>query len=124
MTKIGLGGCVGAWVLLVAGCASSDVAGFLLMQGSGDDRVVIGSLDEVAKSTQGTLERLHLKAEVTKQGEAFYINSALENGTRFRLVLTQDKNGGTEQTHVKLEWVDKGNDQLTLHILSLVEKAR
>jgi hypothetical protein len=123
MRKVALGLWAGAWLLVAIGCASSDVMGTLFLQG-GNERVVVGSLEDVAKSTQGTLQRLKLKADLTQQGDKIFIDSALESGARFRLVLTQDKKGGAEQTHVRLEWSDKGAEHMTLDILSRLEKAR
>jgi hypothetical protein len=124
MMKTNLGLCAGACLLLAAGCASSDIAGFFQMQGGGNDRIVVGSLEEVAKSTENTLQRLDLKAEVTQQGETIYIASALKSGSnaRFKLVLTRDRNGGEERTHIRLEWQDVGAEHMTGYLLGCVDR--
>ncbi len=122
MRKTTLGLCAGAWVLLLAaGCASSDVAGMLSLQSGGDDRVVSGSLDTVAKSTTARLQALHLDAQVTRNGEAFHITSKAPNGSRFKLVLTSEKVGSEERTKIKMEWLDKREENVARYILSSLE---
>jgi hypothetical protein len=120
MTRIMLGMCAGAWALLLAGCASTDVAAVIGLKADGNERVVDGSLDLVAQSTKDRLGKLGLKAEVNKNGEAFYIDSAF-NGARFTLVLTGEKTGQTEQTRIKLQWLDKANGDMARLILVRLE---
>ncbi|HYT91445.1 MAG TPA: hypothetical protein VEL76_22215 [Gemmataceae bacterium] len=123
MTKMNLGLCAGACLLLAAGCASSDIMA-VFSAGGGNERVVVGSLDEVAKSTQATLQRLDLRAELTQQGESIHIASALQSGARFKLVLTRDRSSGEEKTRVRMEWVDPGVEHMTVEILGRLDKAR
>jgi hypothetical protein len=118
MTRTILGVCAGA--LLLAGCASSDVAGVLGLKMDGNDRLVDGSLDVVALRTRDRLTSLGLKADINKKGEAFYIDSAF-NGARFTLVLTSEKTGQTERTHIKLQWVDRASGDTTRLILLRLE---
>jgi hypothetical protein len=108
-----------AWALLLAGCASSDVAGVIGLKTDGD-RLVDGSLDVVAQRTKDRLGVLGLKAEVNKKGEAIYIDSVF-NGARFTLVLTSEKTGQTEQTRIKLQWVDKASGDAARLILVRLE---
>jgi hypothetical protein len=117
MTRTMLGMCAGA--LLLAGCASSDVAGVLGLRTDGD-RLVDGSLDVVAQRTKDRLVGLGLTAEVNKKGEAFYIDSMF-NGARFTLVLTSEKAGQKEQTRIKLQWVDKASGYMARLILVRLE---
>lgn len=106
------------WLVLLAGCASTDGVGFFGFQASGDDRVVTGSLDVVAKSTHARLERLGLKAVVTPQGEAIEIASAVgpDGKGRFKLVLTRDG----ERTRMKLVWIDERNDGFGQMVLKMI----
>ena len=117
MTRTMLGMCAGA--LLLAGCASSDVAGVIGLKTDGD-RLVDGSLDVVAQRTKDRLDGLGLRAEVNKRGEAVYIDSMF-NGARFTLVLTSEKTGQTEQTRIKLQWVDKASGDAARLILVRLE---
>jgi len=106
MTRTLLGMCAGA--LLLAGCASSDVAGIIGLKTDGSGRLVDGSLDVVAQTTSARLKSLGLQATMNKEGEAFIINSSTPNGNRFKLVLVREKAGKTgqpEQTRINLQWV-------------------
>jgi hypothetical protein len=106
--------------MLLAGCASSDVAGVLGVKLDGNERVVDGSLEVVAQRTKDRLVALGLRADVNKQGEEFSIDSVF-NGARFKLVLARQKTGQTEQTRIKLQWVDKADGDLARLILVRLE---
>jgi hypothetical protein len=110
----------GAWALLLAGCASTDVAGVLGFKTDGNDRLVDGSLEVVAQRTKDRLNGLGLKAEVNKKGEALAIDSAL-NGARFTLVLTSEKTGNVERTRIKLQWLDRADGNMANQILVRLE---
>ena len=124
MTRTMLGMYAGTWVLLLAGCASSDVMGLLSLKADANERLVDGSLEVVAQSTHDRLARLGLKADVSKKGEAIYIYSTTPKPTemRFALVLTQEKTGQTTKTRIKLEWLDKGDANMAVEILARMEK--
>ena|SRR5437899_3188565 len=122
MTRTMLGMCAGA--LLLAGCASSDVAGVLGLKMDGNGRVVDGSLEVVAQSTSARLKSLGLQATVNKEGEAFIINSSTPNGNRFKLVLIRKdpgKTGHTEQTLINLQWVDQRDTSRAGDILTWLD---
>ncbi|MCC6416622.1 MAG: hypothetical protein IT429_00055 [Gemmataceae bacterium] len=121
MTRTTLGVCASGWVLLVVGCASTDVAGMLFLGASGDERLVAGSLETVAQATRDRLVKLDVQAELSKQGEAFHIACTTTAGQRFRLILTSEKAGNAEKTRIRLEWVGDRNDGLTLQILGRLE---
>ena len=69
MRKVALGLWAGAWLLVAIGCASSDVLGTLFLQSAGNERVVVGSLEDVAKSTQGTLQQLATELTHSHRGD-------------------------------------------------------
>jgi hypothetical protein len=116
----------GAWVLLVAGCA--DMTGFLVFQGAPGDRVVAGSLDAVAKTTQERLEkRFGLHAVITPVGETVEVESATPepHKQRFKLVLTREASEKSEQgakTRMKLVWIDEKHDYFAALILKMFEE--
>src|SRR5438046_2759559 len=97
--------CAGALAfLLVAGCKTFDnVAGFFALQsdGSGQDRLVAGSLETVAQSTQATLTQLGFGVQSQAQkGDSIYLYSKTAAGVGFTLVLTRVKDKDGEKTNV------------------------
>ncbi|MCI0462546.1 MAG: hypothetical protein L0Z62_36820 [Gemmataceae bacterium] len=122
MVRTTMGLCTGVWVVLLAGCALTDSAGFLFFQSSGDERVVAGSVEAVAQATREQFGRLGLQAEVTPQGEALHIDSATPTGQRFRLVLTREKSGNVEKTRIRIDWEGKPHSDMTLQILGRLEQ--
>jgi hypothetical protein len=111
--------------LILAGCANVDVAGLFLAQktGANGDRVVAGSLEAVATSTQASLSSLGLHAVSTRKGEAIHITSTTKNGASFTLILTRDQTRAGEQTRIRLEWGNGRDDEAGVQILSEVSKA-
>jgi hypothetical protein len=109
-------------MLFLAGCAGSNVAGVFFAQTAGPDgdRVVAGSLEAVANSTQAALSRLGLEAVATPKGEAVHITSKTKSGAGFTLVLTREQTRQGEQTRVRLQWADGHDDQAGVQILSEV----
>lgn len=116
--------CAGGLALvLLSGCASLDLSGFFALQGqaTGHDRVVAGSLEAVAQSTQTTLTQMGLAATVNRKGEAVYISSKTAGGARFTLVLTREKTKDGEQTRVRVEWEGVSDEQTSLKLLGQIE---
>src|SRR5262249_11129665 len=103
MRRPSLGVCAVAGLLaLSVGCQSLDLDLKLFDKGAPvGDRVVTGSLEAVAQSTQANLTKLGLAAEITKQGEAYYVTSRTSTGARFTLVLTREQTAQGEQTRVR-----------------------
>jgi hypothetical protein len=94
MTTARHGLCALALVCLAfAGCKTFDfnLQWFQTGPTPGGDRVITGSLESVALSTEGTLSRLGLVAKSTRKGEAIYIASSTITGAKFTLVLTREK---------------------------------
>jgi hypothetical protein len=108
---------------VISGCASLDLTGFFALQGQtpGLDRVVAGSLEAVAQSTQTTLTQMGLAATVNRKGEAVYISSKTAGGAKFALVLTREKTKDGEQTRVHVEWDGAGDEQTSLKLLGQIE---
>jgi hypothetical protein len=124
MTRTLLGVCAGAWVLLLAGCASTNVAGVIGFKGDSNERLIDGSLDVVAQNTRDKLvNTLKLKADLNKQGDTIYIYSATPKPieSRFTLILTREKTGQAERTRIKLQWQDKADDAIAHAILARLE---
>jgi hypothetical protein len=99
------------------------VAGFFALQsgGPGEDKLVAGSMETVAQSTQNTLSQLGFSAARTQKGDAIYITSKTATGASFSLVLTRVKDTTGEKTKVHLEWNGAKDDQTGVHILGQVE---
>jgi hypothetical protein len=113
-------GCV--W--FAVGCKNVDMLGALGLQGTpdGNERVVSGSVDAVAETTTRALGRLNLKANVTRDSQKVYIDTATQTGARFRLVLTREATAAGERTRIRVEWIDSNrNEEVTFHLLSNVE---
>ena len=113
----------GLVVLLLAGCASFDLVGFLSLpsQTTGRDRVVAGSLEVVAQSAQASLTQMGLAATVNRQGEAVSIVSKTAAGAKFTLVLTREKTKDGEQTRVRVEWDGASDEQMGFQLLAQLE---
>ena len=109
--------------VLLSGCTSLDLTGFFALQGQnvGHDRVVAGSLEAVAQSTQTTLTQMGLIATVNRKGEAIYISSKTAGGAKFSLVLTREKTKDGEQTRVHVEWDGASDEQTSLKLLGQIE---
>ncbi len=117
---------VGVAVCLLAvliGCKSAELGGLLAVNQAVLSGVYVGSPAEAALSVQASLEKLNLKAslEQDSQGSAYYLTCKTKNGARFKVVLTSDKSSGTEQTHVRLDWLDARDDSFGLHLLADVK---
>src|SRR5262245_30444380 len=122
MTRTRIGLCAGGWVLLLAvGCASFDGAALFGFKGDSNELLVEGSLEAVAQSRCDQLKRLGLKAELSKNGEAFYINSETYNQVRVTLVFTREKTGDTERTRIRLQWADRSDGDMGKQILTRLE---
>jgi len=117
--------CAGGLAFLaLAGCDSlNNYAGFFALQsdGAGQDRVVAGSLESVAQSTQATLTQLGFAATRSQKGDAIYLASKTATGATFTLVLTQVDEKDGKKTKVHLEWQGAKDDSTGFHILGQVE---
>lgn len=114
---------VGVMFCLMVGCASTDLAGLLLLKTDPNgEQVVAGSINAVAQSTKSSLERLGLKAVVTPVGEAVYVSSTAKDGTRFSIILTREPTEQGEKTRIRLELMDSRDNKAAVKIFSEVKK--
>jgi hypothetical protein len=124
MNALKRGVCVlGLFVGLVSGCATTDFFNLSFLQTStpGGDRVLVGSLETVSDSTQKTLSRLGMAANVSRQGEEVHIASATPSGAKFKFVLKREKGKDGEQTRVRIEWEGKSDEQTAFQVLSQLD---
>jgi hypothetical protein len=112
-----------AGAMLLAGCNSPNMAGLFMLRSdaSGRDRVVAGSLENVAESAKGSLTELGFVATTTQQGDIIRIASKTATGAKFALVLTRQVTKDGEQTRVRLEWDGASDDQAGFQILGKLE---
>jgi hypothetical protein len=119
---IGVGSIV--WLFL-AGCSSQQVLGLLSVSNDNvaHERVVAGSMESVAQTTQTTLSQLGFVAKTTRQGDTIRIGAVSATGTKFTLVLTREASATGEQTHVRVEFDGKSDDQLAFQLLGHLDVA-
>jgi hypothetical protein len=113
----------GVICLALAGCDSLkdlNVNAAAFLAPSGGDRVVAGSLEVVAGSTEEALKGMGLFVNTTREGEAIRIR-ATRSGQHFSLVLTRQKTDRGEMTHIRFEWDDARDEGIETQILSQVE---
>jgi len=116
----------GMALALLGGCADVDLLDFHFLQSSGTpgpngDRVVAGSVETVAQSTQAGLAELGISTFVTREDQAVRLTCTTRVGARFFLVLTRDKTEQGEQTRVHLEWQDQPDDQTHSQVLARID---
>lgn len=119
--------CAG-WLLssLLVGCATADVAGLLFFSGgdpAGGDRLLVGSLETVAKSTQDSLTRLGFQVVAAPEGEALALTASKKGQAHFKLVLTREMTPQGERTRVRVTYFQKsGDSKMAVQVLGDVEK--
>jgi hypothetical protein len=100
------------------------VAGFLALKDDGNERVITGSLDSVAKSAQSGLTQMGFAASVTRNGETIRVASKTQIGKTFTVVLKATKGpNGEEATKIRVEWDGEGDQQTGLQLLAQIEAA-
>jgi hypothetical protein len=107
----------------VAGCNLHDFtlnAAALLAPG-GNDRVVAGSLETVAGSTEDSLRQLGLMVASTREGEAIRLKATTKTGQHFSLVLTRHTSAQGDLTRIRFEWDGGRDENMEMQILSQVE---
>lgn len=114
----------GVCLTLLAGCASLDQFGGLFAlesDAAGKDRVVTGSLEAVAKSTEANLTQMGLQAVSTRKGDAIHVAARTKHGAEFTVVLTREASQVGEQTRVHLEWKGSRDDQTSFQLMSRLD---
>lgn len=114
---------VGTILILLAGCARSEFAALLSLESetSGRGRVISGSLETVARSTQATLMEMGLASSLNRRNGTIRIAGKTASGTPFTVVLTQEQADGEAKTRVRLEWDGASDDQLGFQLLGQLE---
>lgn len=115
-----------SWVLffLVAGCDQiSSMSSYLAVESepNGRERVVAGSVEQVAITTANALGGLGCTTTTTTAAEEIRVNAKTAHGDKFTVVLKgiQDQNGA--QTRVRIEWESAPNDQFGFQVLGRLE---
>ena len=110
-TKGGFGA-IGLALLLLGGCASTDLFSLSFLQSAAPngDQVIYADLEAVSRSAQGALSGLGLTAVVNRKGESVNISSTTKGGAKFTLVLTREKSATGEQTRMHIDW-ENGKDE-------------
>jgi hypothetical protein len=121
----GIACAAGLVVILQTGCASLDLAGFLALNSdaNGHERVVAGSVEVVAQSTQNTLSQMGFTTSMNREGDTIRITSRTAAGKNFTVVLVRSTNQGVDQTRVRIEWDGQGDTQASLQLLTQIETA-
>ena len=112
------------FTLLLAGCASTDVAGLLMFKNTGQngDRVIAGNVQAVALTTTTSLARFGMKATMTPKGNDVWISSQTVAGAKFNMILTSEKTVlGGERTHIRIQWESQRDEQTGTQVLADVE---
>ncbi len=106
----------------LAGCSNFqvDFASMTRLKSAslGRERVVSGSLESVASSTQSTLNQMGFVVNTSRKGDTIRVSSKTSSGAAFSLVLTRIKTEAGEQTKVQMEWEGASDDNLGLQILA------
>jgi len=119
-------GCaVGLCFVLAVGCSTLDLdLSFFGLNNDGNERVLTGSLEGVAKSTQATLTQVGFTATQTRNGDTIRIASKTAGGKSFTVVLKSARGpSGEETTRVRIEWDGEGDQQIGLQLLGQIETA-
>jgi hypothetical protein len=116
---------VGIILAALGGCTLPEQFGLSFLQTSGpaENRVVVASLETVARSTQSGLERLGMNVIATPQGEDLRLTARTSVGDQFNVVLTRVKNSAGEQTRVRIEGGNNSHHQSVFRILAELELA-
>lgn len=97
----------GAALLLVlaVGCRVPEFlrVNYLQAPGPGGDRVVLGSLEAVAQSTESSLQQLGFSTVQTREGQDIRIACTTRRGGTFHFVLTQVATAEGERTRIQLD---------------------
>jgi hypothetical protein len=113
----------GVICLFVAGCNLHDfsVNAAALLATGGNDRVVAGSLETVAASTEDSLRQLGMFVSSTREGESIRIKTTTKTGQHFSLVLSRQTSGHGDLTRIRFEWDNGRDEDMEMQILSQVE---
>jgi hypothetical protein len=106
-----------ALVLAAGGCTLDDFrVNVLGLSADGNGHVINGSLDAVAASTTGSLQKMGLIVTSNRNADTIRLSSSSRTGRGFTLVLRRQKNEQGEQTRVNIEWHKDRDDAFWLEL--------
>ena len=124
MSRVIRGMCAaGAVCLVLGGCTIPEQFRLSIFESStgGNDRVVTGSVESVAASTQSGLRRLGMSGTITPQGEDLRMAVRTPLGDQFTLVFTRVKTADGEKTRVRIQGASGDHEQAVVRVLSEVD---
>ena len=112
---------IGMCLLLLTGCTLDSLTVKYRQGDAGRDRVIAGSLDSVAMSTQGMLRDLGFTAVASQEGQTVRLTCTNSHGARFYVLLSKIENQGEERTRVQVKWEKNADEHLTFQLLTQLE---
>jgi hypothetical protein len=112
--------CAAALLFAAAGCSAGS---FLLswVGSGGKQRVVTGSIDEVAARLKASLGNVNILVAVNPMDDGtIKLNGQTKAGQRFALVLKRQTTSHGENTAVSIEWEKDADDQFWFTVLDLL----
>jgi hypothetical protein len=112
--------CAAALLFAAAGCSAGS---FLLswVGSGGKEKVVSGSVDEVAARLQASLGKINILVAVNKMDEdTVKLNGQTKSGHRFALFLKRQKTSLSENTAISVEWEKDADEEFWATVLELV----
>lgn len=117
MNRSGWGlGVVVVSLILGGGCETLQRLDLSLASSTaGRERVVTGSVQSVARSTQIVLEEMGMQATLHPDGEVVRVRAATSRGQKFDVVLARTTEG---RTRIRLEWDGVADDGVGYQLLA------
>ncbi len=116
---------LGVVCLFLAGCSEQSWKQFwttaLFVDAAADGEVYVGPVDAVAASLQDSMNRLGLAVAMTRDAAAVKLRGTTQAGRSFTVVLTQEQNGGTVLTRMRIEWDNGRDDDMHQKIVASVQ---
>lgn len=107
-------------LVLLLGCKSLDLDLALTSDSAGRTRIVSGSVEGVARSTQLVLQEMGLEATSTRDGDAIRLRSRTNRGQKFDVVITRSAEG---KALVRIEWEGTADDGVGMSLLATLGAA-
>lgn len=118
---------LGLVLVLLTGCAATDLSGFAFLKTSNGagDQLIYADLETVSAAASAALSSLGLTAVTTNKGEAIHIASTTKNGARFVLELTRERSATGERTRARINWENGKDEAFAFELLArLVARQR
>jgi hypothetical protein len=107
-----------------AGCAGLESFKLNYFQGGGgQERVIVGSVNEVASQASGRMRELGVTTTTQPDAAGARIVCRGPQGEKFTLVLTSDSSRAApgQQTRVRVEWDGAANNELGSQLLAALD---